>query len=126
MDGCHPQIDLVDIREHLQQVDTVYLMCNVDTSQKQKNNKVFCIVFIYVNQNMCIYIQTKDTHELHYGGFTWGEKEVVGIKEKGEKRHIPREAANVGILKDQRMNLSGQKRQVSTSSRMFKRSGHQK
>lgn len=32
------------------------------------------------------------------------EKEVVGIKEKGKKRHIPREAANVGILKDQRMN----------------------
>lgn len=30
------------------------------------------------------------------------EKEVVGIKEKGEKRHIPREAGNV--VKDQRMN----------------------
>lgn len=54
---------------------------------------------------MChIHIQTKDTHELHYGGFTWGEerKGSCWYKEKG-KRH-PREAANVGILKDQRMN----------------------
>lgn len=41
-----------------------------------------------------------------YGGFTWGEerKGSCWYKREGEKRHIPREAGNVGILKNQKMN----------------------
>ena len=49
----------------------------------------------------CIYIQTKDTHESHYDGFTWGEERTGSCwyKREGEKRHIPREAGNVGTEK---------------------------
>lgn len=68
---------------------------------------------VFANQNICIYIQTKDTHETHYDGFPWGgeKKEVsCGYKREAEKKTYPKGSKKHRYCKIEEWILSGQKK----------------